>query len=108
MEDLPTPLGPATAVVFGIFRKDNIKPLVGDDVRIEITDPKDCEGNIIEILPRRSALIRPAVANIDQALLIFAVAKPDCQNNLCVSAHITVRRLYHQITAVCCRLASDT
>ncbi len=66
----------------GIFRKDNIKPLVGDDVQIEITDAKDCEGNIIEILPRKSELVRPAVANIDQALLIFAVSKPEPNYNL--------------------------
>jgi len=66
----------------GIFRKDNIKPLVGDNVEIEITDVKDLEGNIMEILPRRSVLIRPAVANIDQALLIFAMAKPEPNYNL--------------------------
>lgn len=66
----------------GIFRKENIKPLVGDDVAIEITDAKDYEGNIMEILPRRSSLIRPAVANIDQALLIFAMTKPEPNYNL--------------------------
>ncbi len=66
----------------GIFRKDNIKPLVGDNVVMEVTDPKDCEGNIIEILPRQSTLVRPAVANIDQALLIFAMTKPEPNFNL--------------------------
>lgn len=66
----------------GIFRKENIKPLVGDDVVIEITDAKDHEGNIMEILPRKSELIRPAVANIDQALLIFALTKPEPNYNL--------------------------
>lgn len=66
----------------GIFRKENIKPLVGDDVEIEITDAKDFEGNIMEILPRKSVLVRPAVANIDQALLVFAMAKPDPNYNL--------------------------
>lgn len=66
----------------GIFRKENIKPLVGDDVEIEITDAKDFEGNIMEILPRKNSLIRPAVANIDQALLIFAMTKPEPNYNL--------------------------
>lgn len=66
----------------GIFRKENIKPLVGDDVIIGVTDPKDFEGNIMEILPRRSVLIRPAVANIDQALLIFSMTKPEPNYNL--------------------------
>ena len=66
----------------GIFRKENRKPLVGDDVVIEITNARDFEGNIIEILPRKSVLIRPAVANIDQALLIFALTKPEPNYNL--------------------------
>jgi ribosome biogenesis GTPase len=66
----------------GIFRKEKIKPLVGDDVEIEVTDDKDFEGNIMEILPRKSVLIRPAVANIDQALLIFAINKPSPNYNL--------------------------
>ena len=66
----------------GIFRKEKIKPLVGDDVEIEVTHAGDREGNIMRILPRRSELIRPAVANIDQALLIFAVTKPEPNFNL--------------------------
>lgn len=76
----------------GIFRKENIKPLVGDDVEIEITDAKDYEGNIIRILPRKSALIRPAVANIDQALLIFAITKPEPNYNLLDRFLIMMRR----------------
>ena len=66
----------------GIFRKDGVKPLVGDDVEIEITHEKDMEGNIIRILPRKNELIRPAVANIDQALVVFAVTKPRPHFNL--------------------------
>lgn len=76
----------------GIFRKENIKPLVGDDVEIEITDAKDYEGNIIQILPRKSVLIRPAVANIDQALLIFAITKPEPNYNLLDRFLIMMRR----------------
>ena len=60
----------------GIFRKENIKPLVGDDVKIEITDAENFKGNIVEILPRRSELIRPAVANIDQLVIIASAAVP--------------------------------
>ncbi len=66
----------------GIFRKDGVKPLVGDNVEIEILDEKDMEGNIMQILPRRNELIRPAVANIDQALVVFAVTKPKPHLNL--------------------------
>ena len=61
----------------GIFRKDGQKPLVGDDVIFTVTDTKDLEGNIDQILPRKNQLIRPAVANVDQALIIFAVKDPE-------------------------------
>lgn len=60
----------------GIFRKDKIKPLVGDEVEIEVLNEEEKLGNIVKILPRRSELIRPAVANIDQALVIFAAREP--------------------------------
>ena len=66
----------------GVFRKEKIKPLVGDNVEIEVLDEKDMEGNITEILPRKNDLIRPAVANIDQALVVFAVTQPDPHFNL--------------------------
>ena len=60
----------------GSFRKDRIKPLVGDVVEIDILDEAEKKGNIIDVAERRNALIRPAVANIDQALVVFAVTKP--------------------------------
>ena len=60
----------------GIFRKDNQKPLVGDNVEITVLDMKEQEGNLINILPRKNSLIRPAVANVDQALVIFAMENP--------------------------------
>ena len=66
----------------GIFRKDNVKPLVGDDVELEVLDEALQKGNIIKILPRRSELIRPAVANVDQAVVIFAITKPQPNFNL--------------------------
>lgn len=66
----------------GVFRKENRKPLVGDDVRLEVLEEANGIGNIVELLPRRSELIRPAVANIDQALVIFAIVKPEPNFNL--------------------------
>lgn len=66
----------------GIFRKENKKPLVGDNVCFDVTHEGDAEGNITEILPRKNALVRPAVANIDQALVIFAVCRPKPNLNL--------------------------
>lgn len=66
----------------GIFRKDGIKPLVGDDVLMEIISEDKLIGNITKILPRKSEIIRPAVANVDQAMIIFAIQKPDPNFNL--------------------------
>lgn len=60
----------------GIFRKDNQKPLVGDNVEITVLDETEREGNLTRILPRRNSLIRPAVANVDQAFVIFAMENP--------------------------------
>ena len=66
----------------GVFRKEKLKPLVGDNVEIEILNEAEKTGNIIKILPRYNELIRPAVANIDQALVVFAVTKPSPHFNL--------------------------
>ena len=46
----------------GIFRKEKIKPLVGDNVEIDVINESEKTGNITEILPRKNELIRPAVA----------------------------------------------
>lgn len=66
----------------GVFRKDKKKPLVGDDVEIQILKEEEKKGNIEILLPRKSELIRPAVANIDQALVIFSIVKPQPNFNL--------------------------
>lgn len=66
----------------GVFRQQGIKPLVGDLVEIDIIDEVEKKGNIISIRPRRNALIRPAVANVDMALIVFAAATPDPNFNL--------------------------
>ena len=66
----------------GVFRKEKIKPLVGDNVEIDILDETEKKGNIVEVLERKNELIRPAVANIDQALVVFAVTKPKPHFNL--------------------------
>lgn len=60
----------------GIFRKDNQKPLVGDNVEISILEENEKEGSVTAILPRKNSLIRPAVANVDQAFVIFAMENP--------------------------------
>lgn len=66
----------------GAFRNDKIKPLVGDDVTMEVIDETAKTGNIIKILQRKSEMIRPACANVDGALIIFSVKTPDPNFNL--------------------------
>ena len=66
----------------GIFRNRNVKPLVGDDVEITVLDEAEQKGNIEEILPRKNALVRPAVANVDQALVVFSITHPEPNFNL--------------------------
>ena len=66
----------------GIFRNKKIKPLVGDNVEISILSNDPPEGNIDRILERNNTLIRPAVANIDQALVVFAITDPEPNLNL--------------------------
>ncbi|MDA3130660.1 ribosome small subunit-dependent GTPase A [Aliibacillus thermotolerans] len=58
----------------GLFRKQNISPLVGDYVQFEQHDHN--EGYIYDILPRKNLLVRPPVANVDQAFIISAVTQP--------------------------------
>ena len=66
----------------GIFRKEHVKPLVGDNVDLDVLNGEKMLGNIRSILPRKSALLRPAVANVDQALILFAIVKPNPNFNL--------------------------
>ena len=58
----------------GKFRHKKIVPLVGD--RVQITCQPDGSGSLDEILPRRNAFQRPAVANIDQLVIIASGAIP--------------------------------
>ncbi len=66
----------------GVFRKDHRKPLVGDDVLLEVLDEEKKTGNVTELLPRKSELMRPAVANVDQGMVIFAMTSPAPNLNL--------------------------
>lgn len=66
----------------GVFRRNHEKPLVGDNCRMDVIDEDKKTGNIVEILERKNSLIRPNVANVDQALVIFASVKPEPNFNL--------------------------
>lgn len=89
----------------GIFRNRKIKPLVGDNVVFEVLDEETMTGNIIDILPRTNALIRPASANITQAMVIFAAASPT--PNLNLLDRFLVMMDYQEIPTVICFNKSD-
>lgn len=64
----------------GNFRKKGLKPLVGDTVIFESSSPQD--GYILELLPRKNALVRPPVANVDLVITVTSLKEPDFQANL--------------------------
>lgn len=66
----------------GVFRNKKVKPLVGDDVEIDILEDQDMKGNITAIATRKNDLIRPLVANVDQAMVVFSITKPKPHFNL--------------------------
>src|SRR5690625_2161063 len=59
----------------GNFRQKKITPLVGDNVVFEYEDKK--EGYILSIEKRTNELTRPPIANVDQAIIVTSVKKPD-------------------------------
>ncbi len=60
----------------GIFRKEKITPLVGDRVVISVVDEENKKGVVEEIDERDTELIRPPIANVDKALIVFAIKNP--------------------------------
>ena len=84
----------------GIFRKNKTKPLVGDNVEIDILDADKKIGNVVKILERKNELVRPSVANIDQAVIIFSIVNPKPNFNLLDRFLATME--YLDIEAVIC------
>lgn len=71
----------------GKFRNKNIIPVIGDNVLISLkkeenSNDRYLEGTIEEILERKNSLIRPAVANVDQAMVVFSVSYPQLHVDL--------------------------
>ena len=84
----------------GKFRNDKITPLVGDTV---VIDPDN--KYILNIKPRKNMLIRPSVANIDQALIVTSVKEPDFSTNLLDKLLIVIS--YNNIEPVICLTKLD-
>jgi ribosome biogenesis GTPase len=59
----------------GVFRKNKVNPLVGDEVIFQAEN--NLEGYILEVKERKNSLVRPPIANVDQAILVFSATEPD-------------------------------
>ncbi|MFV0520584.1 MAG: ribosome small subunit-dependent GTPase A [Lachnospirales bacterium] len=66
----------------GLFRKDNIKILVGDKVDISILNEETKECVIEELFERETELIRPKIANVEQVVIVFALKEPKLNYDL--------------------------
>ena len=89
----------------GVFRNKKIKPLVGDNVEMDVINATELTGNVADILPRKNELIRPAVANIDQTLVVFASLSPAPNFNLL--SRFLVMMDYQEIPTTICFNKSD-
>ena len=61
----------------GIFRKKKKTPLVGDNVEIQIVDKAEYKAVIEKIEKRDTELFRPSIANINKAIIVFAIKNPN-------------------------------
>ncbi len=84
----------------GVFRKSGLRPLVGDDCTIRLTKAQDVEGYVESVEKRRNELIRPPVANVDQALVIFAFVSPE--PNLSLLDRFLIEMKRQQIPVIIC------
>ncbi|WP_370296941.1 ribosome small subunit-dependent GTPase A [Rossellomorea marisflavi] len=64
----------------GNFRKNKITPLVGDHVEFQAENETD--GYILKVFERKNELVRPPIANVDQAILVFSASEPDFSTTL--------------------------
>lgn len=87
----------------GVFRKNKITPLVGDEVVFQIENDKD--GYILEVKERKNELIRPPIANVDQAILVFSVSEPEFSTALLDRFLVLIE--YHHIRPIICLTKLD-
>ncbi|MGR3763814.1 ribosome small subunit-dependent GTPase A [Rossellomorea sp. NS-SX7] len=64
----------------GVFRKNKVTPLVGDYVEFQAENETD--GYILKVFDRKNELVRPPIANVDQAILVFSAREPDFSTGL--------------------------
>ena len=94
-----------SAVAKGNFRNKNVTPLVGDKVNVLFSQREDEQNLITEILPRKNALLRPPVANVDTLLITLAVKKPN--PDLKLADHLICYSRMMDIEPIICINKSD-
>ncbi|WP_174733884.1 ribosome small subunit-dependent GTPase A [Mesobacillus harenae] len=82
----------------GVFRKNKITPLVGDEVVFQAEN--DIEGYILEVRDRKNELVRPPIANVDQSILVFSALEPEFSTTLLDRFLVLVE--YNQIEPIIC------
>lgn len=82
----------------GVFRKRGIAPLVGDFVEYEVEGDND--GTLTKVAARKNELVRPPIANIDQAILVFSVVEPDF-NTILLDRFLVVLESFHIKPLIC-------
>lgn len=87
----------------GLFRKQEIKPLIGD--RVEIEEMQDNTGLIVVIKDRKTELIRPPVANVNQAIIVFAIENP--MPNLWLLDRFIILAKHEDLDVIVCINKSD-
>lgn len=87
----------------GVFRKNKVTPLVGDEVVFQAENDK--EGYILEVKDRKNELVRPPIANVDQAILVFSAVEPGFSTTLLDRFLVLVE--FNQIKPIICITKMD-
>ena len=82
----------------GVFRNRGESPLVGDIV--DFTQEGESDGYVMKIHPRKNELVRPPIANIDQAILVFSVKEP-AFNTVLLDRFLVVLESFHIEPIIC-------
>ena len=82
----------------GIFRNRGESPLVGD--MVDFTKDSESDGSVDKIHPRKNALVRPPIANVDQAILVFSVKEPSF-NTILLDRFLVVLESFHVKPIIC-------
>jgi ribosome biogenesis GTPase len=82
----------------GVFRKNKVTPLVGDEVSYQAENKTD--GYIMEVKERKNELVRPPIANVDQAILVFSAVEPEFSTTLLDRFLVLIE--YNHITPLIC------